>query len=81
MRAARVTKKERNSRRAAETAAPPALCFRMWEAAGAISERAGAALGSRLNGDKLSGCGSWREAGSALHLGKVRQAGLNNSVV
>ena len=37
----------------------------MWEAAGAISERAGAALGSRLNGDKLSGCGLWREAGSA----------------
>ena len=71
MRAARVTKKERNSRRA-KTAAPPALRFRMWEAARASTETAGAAWGS---GDKLSGCGSWREAGSALHLGKVRLAG------
>ena len=71
MRAARVTKKERNSRRA-KTAAPPALRFRMWEAARASSETAGTAWGS---GDKLSGCGSWREAGSALHLGKVRLAG------
>ena len=34
------------------------------------SEQAGAARGS---GDKLSGCGSWREAGSALQLGKVRR--------
>ena len=43
VRAARVTKKERNSRGAAETAAPPALHFRMWEAAQAVSETAGVA--------------------------------------
>ena len=70
MRVACVTKKERNSRRAAETAAPPALRFRMWEAAGAISERAGAALGSGLKGDKLSRCGSRKEAGLPRTLGK-----------
>ena len=81
MRVACVTKKGRNSRRAAETAAPPALHFRMWEAAQAVSETAGVAWGSGLNGDKLSGCGTWREAGPALHLRKVRRAGLNNSVV
>ena len=75
VRAASVTKKERNSRRAAETAAPPALRFRMWEAARASSETAGAAWGSGLNRDKLSGCGSSKEARSALHPGKVRPAG------
>ena len=74
MRAARVTKKERNSRRA-KTAAPPALRFRMWEAARASSETAGAAWGSGLNRDKLSGCGSSKEARSALHPGKERPAG------
>ena len=76
-----VTKKERNSRCAAETAALPALCFWMLEAAGAGSEKAEVAWGRGLKGDKLSGCRSWREAGSALHLGKVRRAGPNNSIV
>ena len=81
MRAARVTKKERNSRRAAETAAPQALRFWIWEAVRSGREMAGAAWGSGLKGDKLSVCGWWREAGSALHLGKVRRAGPNNSIV
>ena len=67
MRVAPVSKKEKNSRRAPETAAPPALRFRMWEAA---RETAGAAWGCGLKGDKLSACESRKEAGRPCTLGK-----------